>query len=113
MGKQLETLNEVMRCRDKLAEVLPGAMSAHAAFMGEVYKDGALSHKVKRLIALGVALRAGCTGCLVSQTKRAVEAGATKEEVMEAVSVGIAMGGTPAVGWLSKVVNTLEEMGKW
>ena len=113
MEKQLEIYDEIERCRDNFAEALPNMMKAHAAFADEVYKDGALSSKVKRLIALGVALRTGCTGCLVTQTKRAVEAGATKEEVLEAVSVGIVMGGTPAVGWMWRVINTLEEMGKW
>ncbi|GAI37165.1 unnamed protein product [marine sediment metagenome] len=43
----------------------------------------------------------------------AVEAGATKAEVLEAVSVAIAMGGTPAIGWSWRVVKILEELGKW
>jgi len=50
-------------------------MATHAAFRGEVYRDGALSHKVKRLIALAVALRVGCTRCIIAQTKFAVEGG--------------------------------------
>jgi len=88
-------------------------MAAHAAFRGEVYRDGALSHKVKRLIALAVPLRVGCTKCIIAQTKFAVEAGATKAEVLEAVSVAIYMGGSPAIGWSWRVVEVLEELGKW
>ena len=110
---QLELYDETGKYRDKFYEALPGVMAAHTAFRDEVYKDGALSLKFKRLIALGIALRAGCTRCIISQTKQAVEAGATKDEVLEAVSVAIAMGGTPAVGWLWRVVKLLEELGKW
>ena len=113
MESQLELHDEIQKCRDKFQEELPEVMTAHVAFRDEVYKDGVLSHKVKRLIAVGIALRCGCPGCIIGQTKRAVEAGATKAEVLEAVSVAIAMGGTPAIGWSWRVVKTLEEMGKW
>ena len=113
MESQLEIYDEITKYRVKFQEELPDVMAAHTAFRDEVYKDGALSLKVKRLIALGIALRAGCTGCIIAQTKRAVEAGATKDEVLEAVSVAIAMGGTPAIGWLWRVVKLLEELGKW
>jgi len=113
MESQLEIYDEITKYRVKFQEELPGVMAAHTAFRDEVYKDGALSLKVKGLIALGIALRAGCTGCIIAQTKRAVEAGATKAEVLEAVSVAIAMSGTTAVGWSWRVVKVLEELGKW
>jgi len=105
--------NIIMKYRDKFNEALPNVMKSHTEFTSQVYGDGALPTKMKRLIALGIALRTGCTGCIIAQTKRAVEAGATKEEILEAVAVGIAMGGTPAVGWFWRVIKVLEEMGKW
>ena len=113
MENQLELLDDIRECTTKFKQELPETMAAHDAFRDEVYKDGALSHKVKRLIALGIALRAGCTACIMYQTKLAVEAGATKAEVLEAVSVAVAMGGTPAIGWSWRVVKILEELGKW
>ena len=113
MENQLELLDDIRECTTKFRQELPETMAAHDAFRDEVYKDGALSHKVKRLIALGIALRAGCTACIMYQTKVAVEAGATKAEVLEAVSVAVAMGGTPAIGWSWRVVKILEELGKW
>jgi AhpD family alkylhydroperoxidase len=113
MQSQLELLDEIVDYTTKLKQELPGAMAAHTAFVDEVYKDGALSSKVKRLMALAVALRAGCTACILYQTKMAVEAGATKAEVLETMSVARAMGGTPAGGWSWRVVKILEELGKW
>ena len=113
MENQSELYDEYAKYRDKFQETQPGVRAAHAAFRDEVYKDGALSCKVKRLIALAAALRAGCTGCIIGQTKLAVEAGATKEEVSEAVSVAIAMGGTPAMAWSWRVAKLLEELGVW
>lgn len=113
MENQLQFYDKVVEYRNKFSEALPDVMKSHAEFTGQVYADGALPAKMKRLIALGIALRAGCAGCIIAQTRRAVEAGATKDEVLEAVTVGMAMGGTPAVGWFWRVIKTLEEMGKW
>ncbi len=112
MESQLELLDEIRKCTAEFRQQLPDTMAAHDAFSDEVYKDGALSHKVKRLIALGIALRAGCTACIIFQTKLAMEAGATKAEVLEAMSVAIALGGTPAIGWSWRVIKVLEELGK-
>ena len=62
MESQLELYDETGKYRDKLQQELSDVMAAHAAFRGEVYRDGALSHKVKRLIALAVPLLAGRGG---------------------------------------------------
>ncbi len=113
MENQLEFYDEGAKYRNKGQQELPGVMAAHAALREEVYRDGALSLKVKRLIALGIALRIGCTECIIAQSRGAVEAGATKAEVLEAVSVAIVMGGTPANGASWRVVKVLEELGKW
>ena len=113
MENQLELFDETAKWWVKTQEVLPSVTAARTAFSDEVYKGGALSVKIKRLIALGVALHAECTRCIIGQTNRAVEAGASKEEVLEAVLVANAMGGstTGAESW--RVVKVLEELGKW
>ena len=113
MESQLELLDELKKYTTEFNQELSDTMSVHDTFRDAVYEDGALSHKVKRLIALGIALRAGCTGCILAQTRAAVEAGATKAEVLEAISVAIVMGGTPARGWAWRVVKLLKEFGKW
>jgi AhpD family alkylhydroperoxidase len=114
MENQLEYFNEIGKYRDKFLEALPDVMSARDAFRGEVYKDRALSGKVKRLIALGLALQGGSAGCIISQTKSAVEAGASRDEVLEAVAVALDVGGAaPTASVLWVVVKLLEEMGKW
>jgi AhpD family alkylhydroperoxidase len=114
MENQLEHYAEIGKYRDKFLEALPDVMRARDAFRDEVYKDRALSGKVKRLMALCLALQGGSSGCIISQTKSAVEAGATKGEVLEAVAVAIDVGGAaPAAGVLWRVVKLLEELGIW
>ena len=98
--------------REKLSQMLPGVTGALRGLLTEVYPDGALSTKVKRLMSLAVALGAGCRNCVLAQTTYALESGATKEEIMETLSVVISMKGTTGVAESLRVVQFLEELGK-
>ncbi|MBU2536000.1 MAG: carboxymuconolactone decarboxylase family protein [Chloroflexi bacterium] len=109
--KQLELYNSLMKYRDKRSQVLPDVAAAGNALGEAVYSDGALNRKVKRLIAMAVALGIGCMPCIIAQTKQAVEAGATKEEVLEAASVLLAIHGTSGYSESWRVVKVLEELG--
>ena len=112
MENQIELLDTITRYAvESKEETVPLEMSAYRTLRDEVYQDGALEHKTKRLIALGIALRAGCTACILFQTKMAVEAGASKKEIMETVMVAVAMSGSTALGWSWRVNKLLEEMG--
>ncbi len=113
MDNQLNYYTETGKYRDRFDEGLPEAMKAFSTFRKLVYKDGALSLKMKRLIALSCGLMGGCTRCIQGQTKDAVEAGANKEEILEAVSVATVMGGTAVSAETWRVVKVLEELGKW
>ena len=108
---QIEIYKSIMESRDKWSKELPDVAAAAGAVREAVYKDGALSHKVKRLIAMAVALGLGCMPCIIAQTKQAVEAGASKEEVLEAASVLLAIHGTSGYSESWRVVKVLEEMG--
>ncbi|MBI4295958.1 MAG: carboxymuconolactone decarboxylase family protein [Chloroflexi bacterium] len=110
MESQLKYYNETGKYRDRFDREVP-AMASYTAFRKAVYQDGALSQKVKRLIALACGLQAGCTRCVQGQTKDAIAAGATREEIMEAVSVAIVMGGTAVSAETWRVVKVLEELG--
>ena len=60
------------------------------------YSDGALSKKVKELIAVGASVLVNCESCMQWHIEQAAQAGASMSEVLEAVEVGIEMGGGPA-----------------
>jgi AhpD family alkylhydroperoxidase len=97
---------------EKFNTLLPGLKKAYDGVRGEVYRDGALSLKVKRLMSLAIALRATCCNCILAQTKFALEAGATVEEILETCSVVVSMSGTTGIAESLRVVQLLEEMGK-
>ncbi len=85
------------------------------AYYGEVsdavYQEGALDLKTKRLMSLAIAVQAGCHDCMISQTSRSLELGATVSEILETCSVAISMGGTLAWSKALVVINYLAEQG--
>ena len=113
MDSQLRWLSEVKEAVEEFKKELPEAYTARDTFNDKIYENGALSTKVKRLMAMSMAVRVGCPGCITYQTKLAVEAGATKDEVVEAASVATSMGGTSASAWVWIVVQIMKELGKW
>ena len=60
------------------------------------FADGDLSKGHKELIAIGISIVINCESCLEWHIKQALDAGITKEQIVEAVGVGIEMGGGPA-----------------
>ena len=112
MESQLEVNEERLKYLGIINQELPELMVHESAKWDEVYKEGVLGTKVKRLIALGIALRARCVNCIVGQTMRALEAGATKEEILETISVNMAMSGTTGIAEGLRVLKLLDELGK-
>lgn len=60
-------------------------------FYKEVFKPKTLNWKEKELIAIGVALGAGCEKCYKFHLERARKARATDEEIREAVGIAEAV----------------------
>ncbi len=75
----------------KLVELKGDLLTSFMSFDQKVFAEGALSTKVKELIAIGAAHITRCPYCIEGHVKRAKEAGATDEEIAEAVFVGVAM----------------------
>ena len=79
---------EIARRRRDLA---PDQQAAFDAFGKAVFADGALSTKMKQIVAVAVAHVTQCPYCINGHTKAALRAGATPEELMEAVWVAAEM----------------------
>ncbi|MBN1862455.1 MAG: carboxymuconolactone decarboxylase family protein [Dehalococcoidales bacterium] len=112
MESQVKLNNDRLELLDRLKQVAPDLVDAEWQFLNTVYRDGALSSKMKRLIALGIALRAGCTNCILAQTKQALDVGASSGEILEVIAVEMAMSGTTGVAESLRVVKLLDELGK-
>ena len=112
MESQVKLNEERRELLKKFTDALPDLMASRMPTNDLVFSDGALSAKVKRLMALVLALGAGCTNCILAQTGNAIDAGATREEVLEALSVVVSMRGNTGVAESLRVIKLLDEMGK-
>ena len=64
-------------------------------FYKETYKSSEIDRKTKELIAIAASLGINCAGCLEGHLKKALDCGATKEEISETISIamGVAAAG--------------------
>jgi AhpD family alkylhydroperoxidase len=79
-----------------LRQMIPETYAGFAALHTSAMAEGALPTKSKELIALAIAVVEQCDGCIASHARGAAKAGATKEEVAEAIGVTFLMAGGPA-----------------
>jgi AhpD family alkylhydroperoxidase len=75
----------------KRRELAPETEAAFRAFSQQVFADGALPAKTKQLIAVAVAHVTQCPYCIRGHTRAALRAGATREQVVEAIWVAAEM----------------------
>lgn len=92
-------------------ELAPKTLEAFRQFSQQVFADGALSAKTKQLIAVAVAHVTQCPYCICSHTRLARQAGASPEEIMEAIWVAAEMRAGAAYAHALLALDTLEEAG--
>lgn len=95
-----------MAAQDKTKTKLPGTYmrfiskfpeigNAHESVARAVDTAGPLDHKTCELIKIGISLGAGLESATKSHTRRALEAGATEQEIDQAILLGINTRGFP------------------
>jgi AhpD family alkylhydroperoxidase len=75
------------------------------------YCDGALHKKHKELIAVGISVAKDCESCMQWHIEQAAACGASFEELLEAIEVGIEMGGGPATVSARFALEVMESLG--
>jgi AhpD family alkylhydroperoxidase len=101
-----EELREPYRA---LRAAIPEVVAAKQAVGNAAMGDGALSAKVKELIALAISITRECDGCVAAHARGAVRRGATLEEVAEMIGVTINMNGGPATVWGPRALAAFQE----
>ena len=110
--------------REKIEQIITARQSAHTFYLkkSKVYQsflkmeevafaDRELSKLQKELIAIGISVVINCESCMEWHIKQAMDSGATENEIIEAIEVGIEMGGGPATVSARFAMNVLEFYG--
>lgn len=97
---------------DKMKAEIPDTMQGFGGLFSKVMKDGTLTTKEKELIALGIGVAMHCPPCIRAHTQKCLEAGTTRQQILEAASVAVVMAGGPAYVHIPVVLDTLDDLQK-
>lgn len=94
-----EMLNEFVSGLEGLSGTNPEHAEAFMNLLGAAYEPKELDLKQKELISVAIACYNRCEYCIVYHTYKALESGATREEIIEAAMVSVAFGGGPSIAY--------------
>ncbi len=93
----------------QLGQEIPNPMSGFARLHRKAVEDGALPAKVKEMMALAISITVGCDGCIAYHVHDAVQAGASRQELLETIGVALLMGGGPGSIYAAHAMDAIEQ----
>ena len=105
MGRMEET-NEMF---GRLKDDMPKELSGFINFSQVTKADGAIDKKHKELILVALGVSSQCSWCIAMHVKGAVEAGCSKEEIIEAAMLSVVMGGGPKLMYMNVLYEELDK----
>ena len=107
-----DRLRNFERNARELASAQPSVMKTFWKLHTAAVETDALDTKTKELIALAISVAAGCDDCLSHHTRDALKAGATREEIADALGVAILMGGGTSVVYATHAIEALDQFSE-
>jgi AhpD family alkylhydroperoxidase len=92
----------------ELKKLSPDTVRGYMTLGGANAQTSKLGEKTRQLISLACAVTTRCDGCIVVHTDLALKAGATKEEISEALGVAVAMNAGAALIYSTRVLDAVE-----
>ena len=102
-------LRHVKKSSMRLATAHADVMGKFEAFHKAAVASGTLETKVKELIALAISVTHGCDDCIAHHVHDAIDAGATRDEIVEALGVAVLMGGGPGMIYASHAIEAVDQ----
>lgn len=111
-----DTIENFKRRRDHANELILGTgdrvLTRFFNLDRNAYRQGALDAKTKEMLGLVASLVLRCDDCVAYHLDRLVEAGITMAELVEAVGVGLVVGGSITIPHIRRAFERLEEYEK-
>lgn len=109
MSNHKEELQDYMNSFGEVGKEIPDTMKGFNQLNTAASKDGAVSHKNKELIALGISISIRCEGCIRAHVNGAIKAGASREEMHETIGTAIVMSGGPGTVYGAMAHDVIDE----
>jgi AhpD family alkylhydroperoxidase len=113
-GEKSASLEEFRVFRERMnAEILAEnnlVVNRFFALDGRAYEKGALDVRTKELLGLVASLVLRCDDCVTYHLVRCAEEGLRRDEIFEACSVGLIVGGSIVIPHLRRAVDRWSEL---
>ena len=110
---QLEEISERRKkAHEKLISLKSKTYEAFLEMEKATFSDGALPKKAKELVAVSISVVINCESFMQWHIEQAAKAGASMQEVLEAIEVSIEMGGGPATVSARFALEVMEDVYK-
>ena len=94
---------------EKFSQKYPDIFRDYQQLGKSCRESGPLDQKCQDLVNLGIAIGANSRGAVMSQTRKALKSGASKDEILHAVLLSLTTTGFPnmiaALGWVEEVLE--------
>jgi AhpD family alkylhydroperoxidase len=91
-----------------LGSLSPDTVQGYLTASGAGQKTNHLDEKTRQLISLAVAVTTRCDGCISVHSNEAMKAGATREELAEALGVAVAMNAGAALVYSTRALEAFD-----
>lgn len=109
-GTPREMLNAFMGGLEGISQTNGEQVGAFMGLLETYYKPSAIDTKTKELISVAIGVFSRCEYCIVFHVFKALEAGASRAEILDAAMVAVAFGGGPSMAYLVTLLkDSLEE----
>ena len=103
-----EYRNQILGRLGEIGKLSPDTIRGYMALGGAGAKTGHLDAKTRELVALAVAITLRCDGCITVHSAAAKKLGATKEEIAEALGVGISVNAGAALVYSTRTLDAFD-----
>jgi len=104
-----QELDEFKGTLGDLVEEAP-ELKQFSGFIESAEATTVLDHKTKELLSLAIGIVTRCDHCILWHTDAALEAGATHDEIVDALKIAVVMGGGPAMTYAVDAYETLQAL---
>jgi AhpD family alkylhydroperoxidase len=87
---------------------LPDIVNSYLNYTSKIKSSGNIDGKNKALILVSLSLYAQCEMCIAMNVAEALEAGASKDEILESAMLAVSMGGGPKMMFIKYIYEALE-----
>jgi len=105
LGKREANMN-------RLEKEAPNLSHGFREFITDCFRPGVLDRKQKELMAVAATVAVRCIPCVAHHANNAIKAGATRNEILEAATIGVEVGGGPSfVVVRDNLLDFLDDIG--